>query len=156
MIVGMTMGSMIITKINKGNNMRAPKVKLFIEIWKLKSIIKKYGFRLQDATLREMRNGWLEVVVNWTSEKDSYLFKYCRNDGKMFTDDATSQSLGFVNLSKRFKCELEIGIQLDNVKSKGRIKYDVEYFQNLKYGVAVYFSPKGWESNSKVIEEHTF
>jgi hypothetical protein len=130
------------------------KVRLCIDEWGCDTrSMKKYGFHYTDASLRKMKNGWLEAVVNWGADKDSYLFKTCYNAGRLLCTDYVNQQLRFDNLPKSFKFSIDIGLQLIN-PTKGEIQYTPEYFVNLKYGVAVYFSPNGWQSGSKLIEEH--
>jgi hypothetical protein len=131
------------------------KLKLFVEIYKGKTI-KKYGFRFTNASLHKMAGGWLVAMVDWTAKEKEYLFKYCVNDAMMWSTDEVSTHLSFRNLPKNFKTSIEIGLQSLNDKPIG---YTVEFFKNTKYGVLVYFAPKGWGHSIDIdhpIEEYDF
>ena len=129
-------------------------IKMVVEWFHVESVVKKYGFRLTDATLSKMKDGWLELVVNWEADKDAYLFKNCYSYGTLWASDYVCQSLRFTNLPKNFKVSLDIGIQVKNLSEN--IEYTPEFFNNLKYGAAVYFSPKDWHVDKTVLDEHNF
>ena len=134
--------------------MKKQKVRLTLEQNISQRLLDKYGFRVRDIQLQSLKDGWLCVSLNWTSDKDTTLFKYCYSAGTMFTDDATSQEVNFTYLSKRFKASLDIGIQ--TVDPEEDIQYSVKYFQNTKYGIAVYFAPKNAHQVKETIEQYDF
>jgi hypothetical protein len=129
-------------------------VKLFVEMYWEKPIIKKYGFRFTDISLHKIKNGWYAAEVNWAANKDEYLFKNCYSVGKMHSFNNVCQHLRFSNLSKKHKFEIDIGIQNKNLKIP--INFTPEYFVNLKYGVWVCFAPIGWEFERSTIQEYKF
>ena len=127
-------------------------IKLFVTEHFTDTIRKKYGFRITDCSLVKMANGWYCVFVNWTSDKDTYLFKTCKSNGRMGSQDAASFDLSFCNLSNRFKSSIEIGIETVNGRRLGN---EATYFQNYKYGVGVFFAPRDWDQKIRnVIQEY--
>jgi hypothetical protein len=132
--------------------MKNKKIKLFVEEHHTNTIKKKYGFRITDCSLVKMAHGWYCVFVNWTSDKDTYLFKTCKSDGSMWSSNAVSFDLSFCYLSKQFKTSIEIGIE---APYNQELKMEATYFENYKYGVGVFFAPSNWDQKTRnIIEEY--
>lgn len=141
-------------------------IKPFIELSPFtaaQNLYKKHKFEIDRISMRRLKNGFIEVIVEWGGD-----LKYVTDGGKMFSSNSVSQTLEFSHKFRytsrrpdihgkksRHTTTLSFDVGLQTVTKKGnysraRLNYRPLFFQNLKYGVAVYFGPKNWEQ----IKEH--
>lgn len=99
------------------------------------------------------KNGIISMVVEWSCENEnSYKLKYVSLESKSFGYYTVSASFTFDNLCPKRKYNQPIlTIGLEDPKKK--IKYNPFHYENIKYGVIVYFTPENFLSNSKIISE---
>jgi hypothetical protein len=133
-------------------------IKPFIELSSFlaaQNLYKKRGFEITRSSMRKLKNGFIEVVVEWAGD-----LKYATSGGKMYSGNSVSQTVEFPvkfrfttsrGKKTRMSTNLSFDVGLQTVTKKGeysevRLDYSPLFFQNLKYGVAVYFGPKGWDS----------
>lgn len=126
--------------------------------------LEKIGFRLYTLELDKNSDGWLRIHVKWgigmpssetnrKSEK-SYILesktKYPVYNGKT-SGSGEYVNLAFPDFGKSLKYKtlhrvtLDIGIH-DSKDYWRKIPYDYRFFENIKYGANIYFSPKEWNS----------
>lgn len=119
---------------------------------------KKIGFKVTDVTLTKLKGGWLAVTVNWDSnDGEHYKIKYGVNGGASYGYSDKAIVIDFPQLKYRFRTktnsftttsQINIGIQTINGHA---LNYEPKFFENLKYGVTVYFAPKNWGKINKEI-----
>lgn len=98
------------------------------------------------------KNGIISMAVEWSCESaDSYKLKYVSLESKSFGYHDVSMSFVFKNLRTRRYNRPILKVGLANYNKQ--IKYNPFNYQNIKYGVIVYFTPENFLSNSKIISE---
>lgn len=122
----------------------------------------KFNFKPRDLAAHYLKNDFIEVVFNWSS--DSGTMKYARQSARDYRDDGcSSMEIDFPEVKFQI-IDDETGQELPwnsfftvqiGLKT-GDKEYEPLYMQNLKYGVAVYFAPKGWNSRQETVYNQEF
>jgi hypothetical protein len=119
---------------------------------------RKIGFVFTDYFLAETSEGWPMLHVEWSANEDyRYKLKYAQSDATgSGPGNETQQFLSFKGVYHPYYAGgkkrmtdfvLELGI---NYKGP-RLQYRVSHFDNIKYGVCVYFSPYKFGSKYKTL-----
>lgn len=119
----------------------------------------KFNFKPKELRAYELANGFIEVIFSWRS--DSGTMKYVDKNFTSFGGGgASSLTVEFPDVKFRYKDEDGKEISWDcffdveiGLKNQGEIEYEPLFVQNLKYEVAAYFAPKGWNCRNKLIWE---
>lgn len=135
-----------------------------------KDALDSLGFHFTSLHLDKNEAGWLCLRVNWTAEGDHrYRFK-CPERGCVGSSSGGGRQSSFVELTfpevpapyhmvnkdrpmdpypagDAHVATIEVGIQIrtGRLKNPPRLGFDYTYHDCTKYGVAVYFAPRGWE-----------
>ena len=130
-------------------------IKPFVELScgdEAQSVIKKHGLEIKSVECLKLKNGFIVVCVHW--KNPTCEAKYAVDGGSGSVNNyEVWKSLKFPNLKFRYPdfdfdstIELQVGLQKlnENGEPEGELGYNSMYFQNLKYGAAVYFGPRNW------------
>jgi len=114
--------------------------KIYINDKCLESVKRKYGFQFTSCKLHVLDGGWIVVCFRWKTQKDEFKFKFCKEAGMTSSQSILSQTLEFEGLRKNkpYKSHFELGIKL------GTTAYKLQFWENIRYGVSVYFSPNSF------------
>lgn len=124
------------------------------------------GFELTNFNLDLIEGGWLRICADWDSKKDNtWKFKYPKFDGCWIMLGGQNDievrfyfpEFGKYNDAEEGegkimipKASFSLGLYIPQDENENRVKnsYEYKYHQNTKYGVAVYFAPKDFESGN--------
>jgi hypothetical protein len=135
-------------------------IRPYVELYDDNELFKSFGFRIVLLQLHVKTDGWAIVTVEWdTDENDNkYKVKHATDGGSMHSFSDTNCRLNFPQLTFRYKnvdfdscASMDVGIEAKRFGRK--LQYDAAYFENIKFGAAVYFQPKNWH---KVKSERLF
>ena len=142
-----------------------PFVEIFVYGDNKEALIKKYGFKIEYLSADILNHNKLIVItVRWTANEEYILdTKYGVILSTGHELSAESVDIHFPKIKyeaiyqkdgnkPEYRCEGKFGITVGlQTKDETELKYDYIFFQNLKYGVQVWFAPDGWDdfSNSK-------
>lgn len=136
-------------------------------------LLDRYAFKITDVEFAKHSNGFLCVTVNWTA--DDPMFKNGVKGCTEYSYSTVSMEISFPRAKYRWKVArtdmtrffnssvgLRIGIQRllphSDFESFGKIGYEPLFFQNLGWGVQVWFAPQNWQKHDtrKVIFSKRF
>ncbi len=123
----------------------------------------RIGFKITCLELDKTSDGWLRVYTRWGIKKPKfenleYHTKYPTIGGFSIGYDERSVNLEFPGFgqSLEFKplnrAKIKVGVyhfydnNSDDPVNRIPIKWDYRFFESIKYGANVYFSPRGWNS----------
>jgi hypothetical protein len=124
------------------------------------AIEKRIGFRFTDICARKYPNGFIGVIVNWEASGDeSHNVSHGTLGCKMYAVENVSLEVCFPELTYRigdndWDTNFEIEVGISSLFENGKVPYEPLFFQNLKYGVEVWFGPKDWDLNGETLAEH--
>lgn len=114
------------------------------DVWSLKAL--ENIVTIHEAELCSTKDGWVFIHLLWKGPVES---KYVREDGYMMSINDTTIHLEFSEIkspindgnykSPDYKAHMEVGLN----KRNGHLEFDYKFIENLKYGVNIYFCPKG-------------
>lgn len=127
----------------------------------------RLGFHFTALHLDRTKEGWLRLYCTWSqnNEKAKGRTKYAMFDGSGGICGVTSEVMLCFNSIKstsrkmsfgkekgeNWPASITLGIQLCDAKgqyngSEKNLGYSYKFFENLKYGVLVWFAPEGWNN----------
>lgn len=115
-------------------------------------IFNDIGFYLKAIELDLIEGNWLRLHVRWFATKWEYI-KYVQDGGKSYSYNNKEFTLEFKTLKYRSyltgqshtsRARLNIGVKTN--RPSRQLTYTPEYFDNIKYGVNCYFSPKNFNT----------
>lgn len=149
-------------------SLRSPVIRPFAEISPLSErALDAMGFRFTDITLSRDPHGWLLLQVDWTAERDEHKVKYPTLDATSYEGgggrESESLQLEFTQVhaphyspgaspfecsrwAEEHKATIEVGIYIrtGRLLNPPRLSHSYSHFAKTKYGVAVYYQPRGW------------
>ena len=131
------------------------KIHPFAEICPLsKKTLRKLGFKFTSLHLYKTKEGWLKLYCRWGSndKKMQGRDKYPSLASTSFESYACSKYFSFpIEIPKtEYKTEIQLGIELEDQTKF--IDYTPKFYENLGYGVLVWFAPKDWDDGVGDIE----
>lgn len=133
-------------------------IKPFVELTsseEAQSVIKEHGLEITAVKCVKLKNGFIIVYVDW--KNPSCLAKYaCDGGSGSMGQSQVWEELRFNELKFRRKdfdfdsyVTMIVGLESinENNEPDGSLGYESLYFQNTKYGAAVYFAPYGWNNH---------
>lgn len=163
------------SKVTKKKQNNAFKyIKGFIEPVNNKSNDKMYrdrNFYITEFKLVETSEGWLRLDIEWNSDsfkeenkKIKFIsFKYVSEEGTSSSSNGEERiffRFSELNIKNKYGClntHFDAGIYVDNETIDENIwfsNYKYKYFENLKYGVSLYFSPKEFGTGAEKILQY--
>lgn len=116
------------------------------------AVTKKHNFVIDKVIATKHKNGLISVIVNW--DKASSNFRSMQPYGRMYGySDIEYHLTPSVKTTYRFTVDgrrmtvpysIDVGLCTTD---ESKINYEPLFFENLKYGVRVWFGPKGWDSD---------
>jgi len=131
-----------------------------------KKLLKKFKFKITDVKATEYQNGWIGVCVEWNSTHHCRMvrlgltsFAYSKTSFTLvFTDPEAEHTVVYDDGGTGSSVlGIEVGLFMsdDNrLPIDEKITHEPKFFENLKYGVLVYFAPKDFfDTEGKTIFE---
>ena len=118
-----------------------------------KRIFKKHDFKITSLHADITKENWIRIYVRWRAKKEEYKFKYIKLGGTLHAGYYKEMELDFPieykwKRTNDYKSNLSISIGLQDT-NENDLDYSPRFFENLKYGVLVWFSPKNWNDGKK-------
>ena len=116
------------------------------------NLLSAHGLELTALDADLTKENWIRVYATWAAKKDEYKFKYPVLYGSSSGYSDSAVNLAFPQLKYRYRhkqfsrmtpLQLSVGIQ-DIMEQQ--LKYSYRFFENLKYGVLVWFAPENWNN----------
>ncbi len=141
--------------------MKAPIIHPYAEVCGLsEKALDRMGFRFSSIHLSRTAENWLALQVDWRATKDEHLVKY-PSDGGSGSSSGGGKESQFIELEfaqvpapyrgqgdygRDHKANINIGIAIRTGRrlNPPSLGYRYQFYDRTKYGVCVWFSPKGW------------
>lgn len=133
-------------------------IKPFVELTscnEAQSVIKEHGLEITSVKCVKLKNDFIIVYVDW--KNPSCLAKYACDGGSgsmgqlQVWEELQFNELKFKYEDFDFDSHVTLTVGLESINENGELDgilgYDSLYFQNTKYGAAVYFAPYGWNDH---------
>jgi hypothetical protein len=112
------------------------------------------GFEAQITDAYEMENGFIAVLVDWSSKVNSHKFKYPSKGCTIHSSDKiVGVELVFEDCPYRaddFNYDMYPSLIVSLNYEDSNQKMDFVCFHNLKYQAVVYFAPETWNCGKKI------
>ena len=142
----------------------APRVKLtkiepYYDAFDKHAAFDDLGFEFVDCTLVRQPDRWLRLTLNWKAVKDEWKFKNVTFSGSSsgrgggYSDEGVC--LEFHMFEMKNNPRLEVGLSAPGYLRNPLDNYLYRFFENLKYGVSIYFSPRRKGGVDKVLWDWT-
>lgn len=119
---------------------------------------KKIKFEFTRFFANYTSDGWIYLIVEW--ENIDWRFKYPVLSYKAYHYDEHFIGLRFPkvkcsyidNENKSCKHEFEIEVGLQHKKQDKKVEFEYKFYENLGYGVCVWFAPRDWHKSKEDVE----
>jgi hypothetical protein len=127
-----------------------PHIKPFIQFDSAKgaeNLLTAHGFEITALHLDKTKEGWLRLYVTWKASKEEYRFRRPSHVATTFSATERYFSFDFPLQYRTHKNRHPLGFQAGIYHSQNKaIAYSPKFIENIKYGLILWFSPKGWNS----------
>ena len=115
--------------------------------------IKKIGFEFTDFNCKKLKNGLINIYVEWTMKDKSISLKRAVRGSEMFASNYVSMELSFPDTTHEYgdqkwekkDLSFEVGLYTDDEIKW--IDYEPLFFQNYGYAASCWFGKKNeWDS----------
>lgn len=147
--------------------MKKPKLHPYVEITpESQKALRRHGFALRALGLDMLPEGWLRLFLRWDSSGKSA--SVLRNASERGTESSSGGAYESAGVALEFPevklpasgfdfarfASIHVGVFVKTGGGRGnviRLGFNYRFFENLKYGCAVYFSPAGWGAGKERI-----